>query len=1083
MKLTGLIDNSVLFGGNNIAFENCCPSYKNIYLELEPGEPDCIFQSIVLNDLGGCGTTIVSIGGIPYTALGAGLQLVQNQPLEIVLDYCQCVGVGSTNTLSLVATVSLTNINIFTIEVTSVDPANYQIVSNTQSYFYDCLNNCGEIKDVISVTNPTDFPMEVTFTESVTTGLSYYYNGLSLISNSFFVDPHSTNSLQIANPGCAVTPAAFSIDIDICSLFTVTVPVEHIQVVCGDCGINCNGISISTSGGDIQLASDPTFISGNTTWSVTEVVGGGYVWNTNLFTMNGSGGGGDEWRLSAAYPYTWPYPYPSTQTVNWELTIKTGTIQNTNNVFTFLSGNTPNSIPIVTNAVSNTTYTISYTDSAFDVPAPGTNPGLFRFIFYGTTLGDVNEIEELSMKVVSQPIQTFNYDCSSFDLFNYTAVGDKKTATYNLFYENGFQDFTRLYFNPVLFSTNGNDFINLLGSGTVEPTSGWLIDFQTAFVGAGLQPMTLNSTSLTQKNYEVFAEFVDTHNFNVHFTFYMAEDTNSAVTNTVLDNNRRLLYASTTDLNPLYPAAQSVYNSQKLLTSLFFIYDPNIVVAQNANGNVYYACGFKRDVYFTARYWNLGLFAGSSEMTGPGFFLERNTFAVSNLSTVTPTTLTFSVSYTNPVDTIVLWMIDKSKFNNIYDFVYNYDSSRSPIFDYVGTGVINNHFEGPSQAPLNTFGSLYEVKVNIGTGIDPNGTYVVGAICYSSTDNMVNSFISGEFQVTSAPDLYDLCCDMTVDSSFLDLINDDTSDCYWYTMQERYKHRLSIDAGNLETCLQDVGKSPSVSWLDYLASITIRVYRRVVDYPTVGEYTFFYDHQQSCTRLGVGNWTTDTNFIVTDDGTTISTEWNGRILSDDTNPFFSNGSNVATSYTNTPFDRILTPAATGQGYVAANLITQSWASQEIYLEYDLLFSLTFLTPPIFLHTYQINGLNIRDYEPLFPTNVLGPLEIYGVDSLGNQTLITRQFCSTTYDHLLVKVSTTNSVVWPGGYLVAFIQKEPYTNSNINEYDNFTPNNFIRLTCPQFYDVDSTFTAGEAFFKVDVSTLSNGKYKICALRFE
>jgi hypothetical protein len=542
------------------------------------------------------------------------------------------------------------------------------------------------------------------------------------------------------------------------------------------------------------------------------------------------------------------------------------------------------------------------------------------------------------------------------------------------------------------------------------------------------------------------------------------------VQDVVVSNQKRLLAGSNNDV--LYDASlPSVFTNNKQFGAYFYIIDSNVIV----NGNPF-ECHFIRNVFFTARFWNKGLYLGASEMTNPTFNLTRNAAAVSSLSAFVPTEVEFTIDYSNPVDSVTAWIIADNTTNNLQDFYYNYDASRATIPTLIA-GVLNKDIQAPSQGPTLVAGNTYNVKFNVGTGLDPNLSYRILMVCYSSTDSMVNSFLSDKLNVATCVDLSDISQDLDITSTWQDYNTSYTDDCVALTMQQWYNHKLEIDGGALGSTL--VGFFGG-AWYDYLSNITINVYRKVVDTPISGQTTFIQYQTAKLTKFvqpaGVIWQSNSPSFSAGMASGKIYTTYSNNVTFLDS---AFDPTKIYIANTSTIMDRVQAPTAWAQNFVASNNIQWTWAGQDVYFEYVFNWAMPCSGVVPVVNTASVYKMYAIPYEPNPTpyTSELNALEVFGVDGLGNETPITSQFCDTTYVYLKVKVSGSYAT----GKLVAHLLYTPYTLANMKEETSFaSPVGMAQRTCLELYQVDSDFVSNEAYFRVKLSALAPGNYRIAAI---
>ena len=293
--------------------------------------------------------------------------------------------------------------------------------------------------------------------------------------------------IQIANPACYITsPCPLTLTWDICGGSSNWINVTHDIIFCDVCGIDCNGISITTG----------PFPSGTTTdqWrslnpgpSWTSIPYSGCPFDMVQQTSNNSyielesGSGCVSGQIV--------YILPNVQ-IDYSGLANNGDIVDIE--YAFYSGHNwtiPPSylalhIPFISGGATyvisgavhpGTWYMGTITGVTFTYPgAAGTaqDGGSYSInITSATTPGEHAQIYYAGIRIRKQS-QTYLIDptdlnCSDMSLYNQTAIGDKKTITYHLNYINGFQDNTRLWFNPWIYSQTG-DFAGQYFNGTIN---------------------------------------------------------------------------------------------------------------------------------------------------------------------------------------------------------------------------------------------------------------------------------------------------------------------------------------------------------------------------------------------------------------------------------------------------------------------------------------------------------------------------------------------------------------------------------------------------------------------------------------
>ena len=670
--------------------------------------------------------------------------------------------------------------------------------------------------------------------------------------------------------------------------------------------------------------------------------------------------------------------------------------------------------------------------------------------------------------------------CANTNLQNRLSIGAQIQLQWNLTFVN-IQAGQRFYFNPVMFDVNCN-IASFYPSGIIDspPPSGWFFDLNSNALIPGFYSMTMYGTGAnanSQKNNEAFIQFVDSTQIVITMNFYMIEDIEQWISNVTIPNQPKLLNSHISAPTPLTNVVQSVYNSTKQLCLFAYLEDTNVQV----NGSNF-GCYLTKSIPWTARFWNQGLNGGPSEFTNPQFKFKRNGVFVPNLSTVQQTELIFEIDSPNQIWDCVLWLFDTSQTDNFDTFVNNYDSSRLQIPTTGGTAQLQNHFYSPSQLITNIGGSTWQVKVMVDTTINPNGQWRVGAIVYGEQFFQIisNSFISDVIPVTQIPGV-ELCCDLDIDNFWADYSLQIKNECFAPTMKERIRNIMNITGGSFNDCLIDYGMPLSNSWIDYLKKVTLNIYQKVDNYPTTGQTTFFYfDSMQSNRIIGFpGNWQNlNSNLIVSDDGTTLSTEWNGRVRYEDTTTV--SNSNVFVANTSSAFTRIAAgPLAST--YISVNNINLDWANKDIYFEYTFEFNLSpIYGQPCTFNIVRTNLIHPVDYEtnPLPYSQLLKSIVVTGYKN-GVGTQINGPFCDGAFEYLEVEVEDLGSPTLFGSW-TAMIDKFPFGVGNLIEVNGTAPGTgMTQLTDPLVYDIDANFN-GDGKFKINLSLLGPGTYQICGL---
>lgn len=1091
MIIEGLIVQG--FGTNDIWAGSCCPQNITFKIKLAPNESSKQIDRIIWTDTN-CGSIVTEVDFAPYADPLTNPTILFTSLYEcpVTVDLCGCGTPGDFYTMQL--DVHYTDfmlgsaIQTFYFYFPIKDINDYKIVVNSDVQFYDCINNCGVIRELTPLVNDTGVPLTITFNDPIT-GFAFYVDGNLITPTagvySITIPQYSSVVLQVANPGCTVGIVTdFTLTFNYCGE-TKNLDVHHHIVQCEGCDLYCEGYTIANFLTNNMIGDSSLMNPAD--WSATIGFGSPTITLTgDKLEILGGAGGYNEARLQYQVPIAY---LPSSPQITFRWTLRTGRwddINNSNIIYLYSpTGSFANQnilgIPFGQPTIEpNRTYSGTFTVTPWVSPAYGAGNAPVMVINVFNQVGKYFDITDFSLQVEYSQ-STVNFDCSDLDPYTHTAIGDQKLVTYDLYYGKGFLNNAEIYFNPKLFSQVEN-LSSLLGTNSLTtnaPNFGWNLVVDSSWIGDGLPHyMTLFGVLQSQQNMLVWAEFIDQYRFQIKFAFYMTYDLDDWIKAFALNNSSRLLRNNINNTSLLdNNNVLSVYNITKQLFALILIKDPNFTTT--VGGNVIpYVCGTVKNSFWRGRFWDLGLFNNPSEMTNQTWSFSRNVGSVTSLSTMERTYVSFKIDYQYPVDTIVLWLFDASNTNNFINFFTNYDSSRSIIVTNPSNGIISNDLEGPSTAPTNIIGNTYEITAHIGKNLNPNGDYYIGAICYSSTDKMVNSFLYHFDPVTNGPET---CCDLDIVSEWADYNNIHAVDCYATAPKERYRHILTIEKGALDDCMRDDwGMPPSDTWIDYLSTFGLIIYQKVSNYPIVGQDTYFIhnNYLQARNTSLPNNWANNNTFgewLINDNGTTIESVYYNRSRYEPNIP----PALVAVSLQSSP--TILTPVfgATANAYIAANNINTDWSNKDIYFRYILNFNMPWLAGG--QQTLQINyisRLHPCDFEtnPQPFVNLLDPIAIVGHSNAGS-AVIGSVICSGIYNYL--EVFVTGSV--PDGTLFATIDFNPYGIYNIKEEASQVPGNgyFNQKTCVEIYDVQN-FVGGNASFKIDMNQLPAGDFQICAI---
>ena len=731
--ITNLTPN--LFGADKV-FTGCCDSEVEFIVELDPGDADHEIDTVYLYAVVGSTLEIYEVGATPYTttpgssvnvSLTPTFVLTQGNQLSIKFKYCPGIAVGGFDNLQLtLACANHGGYHNFTYipEAIDISPAFNSIIAESSAIYTSCSTDCDIKKDLLHFNNISGFNLPVTSTLSTACGFNFFIDG-NPIDITDFQMPVGQSVLQINNPGCIVPVACnFNIDFDFCGN-VVSIPITHEIVNCGPCGIDCRGISISTTPVSMpKVAIAPDYAYGP---QYSNPVNASWVWAANIgdtqtTTYSTNGIKAEETSFisgsTSAYlaPYAiWPslaYTYSPTfnntdhVTLYWYL--ETGDTNNSTwevNYSGLLTGGSPISLIPLGSLFPNTVY-----QGSIDIPSfvdPGAvvwNQGYFEMINSTLALGDYLEIKnarlQLQQYVKPNLITQADLDCSTLNSYNTTAIGDEKTITFQYYYHNGFADFTQVFFNPWAFDGSADFTTKYPGGIITQPYSGFVVDVMSGWINGGPQQMNFLGPN-NQKNYKAYINIINGNEFEIILEFFLIQDLLDWVDLYDLDNQRKLLYSSADPSTPILTnLVNSVYLNTKAFGSLLYIVDPNIITQYTGTPPkpVYYECYLDTKVMFDVRWWGQGIGGSLSEMSNASFAFDRNSNPVTQLSTINKTTVVFNVYYSGVIDNVIFWLFDTANFDNSVDFYDNYDSSRALIPTIVTSGVIDNHLESPSQA-------------------------------------------------------------------------------------------------------------------------------------------------------------------------------------------------------------------------------------------------------------------------------------------------------------------------------------------------------------------------------------------------
>jgi hypothetical protein len=704
-------------------------------------------------------------------------------------------------------------------------------------------------------------------------------------------------------------------------------------------------------------------------------------------------------------------------------------------------------------------------------------------VSFGTTGSAIESIcdclccENIQIQTDSGYLNTYDGFCASDIKYDKASFLDKKTVVFSLKYAFPLAAVWNIQFNPALFVGACVNPFN--GINAALPVGYYIQYFPLSHPDYVAQPMTLLGAGTevnNLRNYNAFfrpTEPLDGR-FNIELTFYMVEDFEQFLTNITFNNFSKLkqnTLSSSIDYNNVTP---SVYNSQKFLQGAFFMRDPNRIV----DGNTF-ACNVTTCTAFTARFYNLGIGNSASEFTNPVFTLSRNSATVTNLSSIQPTKVNFSINvpaiYGTARPRIVFHLFDETGFDNSVDFLTATDSSRALVSAYSGTAVLDNHLVRPGT--IAGGGPTWSGSLTVGTTVNPSSTYRMAAIVYGSDGNMVNTFLSNSLSVTRIPDM-DCDCELDFSSNFTQYFQNNFTECFRPVGKERIGHRMIVGGGEFENCLNDFGFEFN-DWHDRLLLVTLSIYKRRQNFPSIGKTTFFQfeQHQAVATNALPGGFTQPNNLVVTKIGTNLECViWDRRVRWE--NSIFNTGS-VSTANTNTYMNR--TPAGPLGGFYASTVgMTNSWIDTDVFFEYTFTFNFSFdVGAPLFwniVKAFKVNAIGFEPFNSGFEERLTN-VSFEGQDiETGLWFPIDPPYCFSNYTAIRLTYQADRE-----GNFIFFIEPEPFGISVIQENDEIaSPTAHTELSIPLVLSQDTVFdpVTFTAQVVLNGAAFENKRYLFC-----
>lgn len=710
------------------------------------------------------------------------------------------------------------------------------------------------------------------------------------------------------------------------------------------------------------------------------------------------------------------------------------------------------------------------------------------------------------------------------NVYKNAAVGEYKTAIFHYAYNYGFANAdVDIYFNPYLFT----DIASILPIDPYSlsiPNVGWHRKVQGFMVGGGPYPMqqvTGSQYQSNQKNWDVQIEIINNNEFKIFFSFYFMMDIDNGITNTYIDNYRKLIYnniyAQIGDY--LTSIGQDVYkadNSNPRYFAKDILLIDNNVSDPTSTIDRPFRCYFYDSFPLAARWYNNGIGLNAPEFTTPTFYFYRNGNPwTPRFSIFDKTKVTFLIdipaAYT--CTSMVAYIINVNEFDNTVDFKTNYDFSRAQITTNPGSGVINNLIEAPTVGPTNqgpapSGGSYWSIEFTVGAAnVSATGEYLIGIIVYDATHNIVNTFCYPNLGTTATfigvdttPSESSLCCPLNIQAAWSDYINTYTN---VYPHVTNYKQRLlntlNVSGGQFQTNCLLGNFGYFQSWQTLIKDVTLNVYsKRPTGFGSF--YKFIYYQYQSIRDISYpsdfNNLSND--FIVKNIGSgQLQMDWFDRGRWENWIQFPS--TNVYNSNQLTPYNLNNVGPINGQIQASGWNITYDWSNKlnptdiggEILFDYIIRFDLTSVlnlpnNQPFYVNKLIQQSLWVYPEEPLTTNTQFGsafgdlffPLLVEGWNGSAYVT-IQGPICPNQYEH--VKVTLNDISGGLSGYMIGFINKSPYGITTIKEDDavGASPSSFTQLDSQYIYDVTPGLATGTWEFKVDVNAMPSGNYELCA----
>lgn len=720
----------------------------------------------------------------------------------------------------------------------------------------------------------------------------------------------------------------------------------------------------------------------------------------------------------------------------------------------------------------------------FDSATPCTTPMLLT----GATedldcdAGDSICCLDVTIKTENGYLDDYTNLCDGTNVYKSAAILEKKQIIYYLKYFDVISNGTTFYFNTAQYIAGGNVYSAQITSNTPPPTN-YTFTYNSSLITGTQYTMNLvnaGAAANSERNIQAYITFLDpaTGKFKITLDFFVVCDRNYLLNNSVFSNKDKYQKSNTTNPFIYNNTTPSVFTQDEFLQSCLFI--------QKLTNKV----SFVHSQYFTARFYNSGLYAGISEFTSPMFTLSRAIGTVPNFSTFEQTKITFTInvgSVYGGAAYVVFHLIDESLSDNTQVFLTATDSSRSLIDNVPTAGVLNNHLLSPST--FTYLGSdVYEATCYVNTDLNPSHQYRVFAIVYGGDGVTVNTFKSEQsYYVRQVPE-YDCDCQPEITSYWDNYFETLQTNDYRPVGMERIQHRLTLTGGAIQTCLDNWGL-PITDWRQALTKVNLRIYKRQLYFPAdpnTDYATFFEFGNYTSTRnnAAIGNWDNLTDLDVLDTNvdeidiriSDVRVRWE---VSD------FNG-NVSQCKMDTYMDKYPITGVTASNYINSLNIINSWIDDNIYFEYEFVFDLSAYFPQQFKFSickaFMVRAISFENINSGFPDHIIS-VDVQGFDpNINAYVNITGNNINALNYTWLKLIYTSNDVAPDFSWFNFFIQTYPFGLPTLIESNpTASPNSLTNYGLAPIVNAESIYystTNQQAEVILDTSLLQNTNYIFC-----